>query len=182
MSTTGKRKSQTADLPRPQTTNALADEVLKSLRRILRKTAEHSRQLGREAGLTVPQVLCLRAIGEAPRGEELTVAQIAAAIQLSSATVSRILDRLEAGALVVRERGSHDRRRVALKLTPAGRRRLRQLPTPLHEQFLDRLQALPQTRQQRLLDCLNEIVAMMGASDLDAAPMLTPDADVKPST
>lgn len=158
----------------------VADEILKAIRRMLRKTAEHSRDLSRRAGLTTPQVLCMRAIDGAAKDEEVTVVQVANAIQLSPATVSRLLDRLEQAGLVVRQRISRDRRRVCLSLTAEGRRQIRRLPTPLHEEFLQRLKKLSKRKQQAMLRSLEEIVAMMGASDLDAAPMLTPGVDVKP--
>ncbi len=159
--------------------NGLADEILKSLRRILRRTAEYSRHLSQEAGLSIPQMLCLRSIGSAAAAQEMTVARIAEAVQLSSATVSRILDRLEADGLVVRQRSPADRRRVCLSLTPAGRRRLKKLPAPLQENFLARLQRLELDEQRELLESLRSIVQMMDAADLEAAPMLTPGADVK---
>lgn len=112
----------------------------------------------------------------------MTVAKVANSVQLSTATVSRLLDRLEAAGLVLRQRTSRDRRKVCLTLTTDGRRRLRKIPTPLHEQFLERLTRLRRTEQRAMLDCLEQIVEMMDAKDLEAAPVLTPDVEVKPPT
>ena len=42
----------------------IADEVLTSIRQIVRRISEHSKYLSREVGLTVPQLMCLKAIGE----------------------------------------------------------------------------------------------------------------------
>ena len=39
--------------------------------------------------------------------------------------------------------------------------------------------ALPESEQQSLLDSLSRISHLMDATELDAAPMLTPGADVK---
>lgn len=158
----------------------LSDEILRALRRIIRKISEHSRQLSRDAGLTVPQLLCLRAIGEAEATSEVTVASVSAAVQLSPATVSRILDRLENSGLIKRERRSDDRRKVGLTLTEAGRQKAENVPTPLQEQFTQRLQALPDEEQAQLLGTLQKIVEMMEASDLDAAPLL--DAQIDPKS
>ncbi|MEQ9380084.1 MAG: MarR family transcriptional regulator, partial [Pirellulales bacterium] len=63
--------------------------------------------------------------------EPITVAEVAAAVQLSNATVSRISDRLEAAGLIDRNRSTEDRRKVYLRLTPKGRRRVKRLPAPL---------------------------------------------------
>ncbi|QDU97695.1 MarR family winged helix-turn-helix transcriptional regulator [Lignipirellula cremea] len=152
--------------------NDIADETLRAIRRILRKTSGYSRQLSRQSGLTVPQVLCLRFIAEATTETEITVAMVSQAVQLAPATVSRILDRLEDADLVIRERRSQDRRKVCLSLTELGRKQVDTLPTPLQEQFVARLRALPASEQRGLLDSLQKVVEMMEATDLDAAPLL----------
>lgn len=157
--------------------NNVADDVLRAIRRILRKTSEHSRQLSRQAGLSVPQVLCLRCIANADAGDEVTVVMVSQSVQLAPATVSRILDRLEDAGLVVRERRSRDRRKVCLSLTELGRRQIDNLPTPLQEQFVSRLLSLDAQEQRQLLRSLEKVVEMMEASDMDAAPVLEPGAE-----
>ena len=155
------------------------EQILIAIRRIIRKTSAHSRQVARSTGLSVPQSLCLQIIGSAPANEEVTVVRVADAVQLAPATVSRLLDRLEAEGLVVRERRSKDRRRVCLRLTPAGRRRLRKLPPMLQEQFTTRLEKLSASKQIELLRALETIVELMEALDMDAAPMLDPKLALK---
>ena len=99
----------------------IAHEVLRTIRQIVRKISEHSKSLYREVGLTVPQLMCLKAIGELDEEhDEVTVVMVAKRLQLSAATVSRIIDRLTRAQLVVRERRSKDRRKVCLSLTPRG--------------------------------------------------------------
>jgi DNA-binding MarR family transcriptional regulator len=158
----------------------IADRVLTTIRQIVRRISEHSKYLSREVGLTVPQLMCLRAIGELDDGErEITVAMVAGIVQLSPATVSRIIDRLARAGLVDRQRRSVDRRRVCLSLTPAGLDRFQTLPVPLQEKFVTRLHALSEAERQTILASLKRIAAMMDATELDAAPMLTPGSDVK---
>lgn len=158
----------------------VAYEILRSLRRILRKTSQHSRQIARQSGLSVPQLLCLKAIDDADAEEETTAALVAQAVQLSAPTVTRIVDRLETAGYVARERRSQDRRKVCLSLTKLGRQRLQTLPTPLHDEFLSRLKSLSADERAMLLRSLKQIVEMMEAEDIDAAPLLTPELDVKP--
>ena len=150
------------------------EQILRAIRRIIRRTAEHSRQVALTTGLSVPQSLCLQFIGAARPNEEITVARVAEAVQLAPATVSRLLDRLEQAELVARERRSQDRRRVCLKLTSKGRKRLQKLPPMLQEHFTSRLEKLPKRKQIELLHALESIVELMEAVDLDAAPMLDP--------
>ncbi len=160
----------------------LADDILRAIRRILRKTAEDSRQVARDGNLSVSGLLCLRKIAESTKLEPITAAEVASAVQLTNATVSRILDRLESAELIHRERSKADRRKVLLWLTPKGRRRIKRLPMPLHEAFLSRLTKLRASEQRALLASLEKIVDMMGASNLNVAPMLTPETDVKAAT
>lgn len=129
----------------------------------------------------MPQMLCLKAIADFPNEAEVTVAMVADAVQLSAATVSRILDRLEKCGFILRERRSVDRRKVCLSLTEAGEQRLDDLPTPLHEQFLTRLETLDPVERLGLLKALERIVEMMDAEGLDASPVLTPELEVGPN-
>lgn len=160
-----------------------AHEVLLALRQIQRRISEHSKYLSREVGLTVPQLLCLKAIGDmVEEHDEITVAMVGERVQLSAATASRVIDKLTLGGLVIRERRSKDRRRVCLSLTSTGQERFETLPTPLHESFVERFEALDEQEQQSLFHALYRIVELMGATEFDAAPMLAADVDVmKPS-
>jgi DNA-binding MarR family transcriptional regulator len=153
---------------------ALAHDVLRMIRRIVRRISEHSRHLSGEVGLTVPQLMCLKAIGElGGAGADLTVMAVAQRIQLSAATTSRVVDKLVRSGLVERTRADTDRRRVLLSLTPAGARKFAALPAPLQDAFIGRLLALPPDERAQILETLGRIAALMDASELDAAPILT---------
>ncbi len=136
-----------------------ADAILRMLRRVGRCLSERSHRLSREAGLTVPQSLCLRAISAL--GPDATVASVGRRVDMGPPTVSGILDRLERQGLVRRERGTEDRRRVYVRLTDAGDDRIATLPSPLHDSFLERLEALPEAERTRISDVLSSVVAMM---------------------
>lgn len=152
----------------------VAYPILRSVRRILRRVSEHSRALSQAAGLTVPQLLCLRALAECDGQGPATAAAISRKLQLSPPTVCRILDRLERAGHVVRERDPSDRRRIALRLSRSGRAALARSPTPLHEEFLARVRALSQAERDELLASLQRVVDLMEAGDIDAAPLLAP--------
>lgn len=163
--------------------NDYSDDVLRAIRRIVRRISSHSHYLAREVGLTVPQLLCLKAIGNLEQTlAEVTVAQVAKRVQLSAATTSRIIDRLERADLVLRERNSKDRRRVCLSLTPGGYERFETLPKPLQDRFVDALDDLDEQERRTILASLERVAALMGAEDIDASPVLTPGEDVKSET
>lgn len=160
----------------------VAHEMLRSIRQIVRRISEHSRALSRDFGLTVPQLMVLKSIGEMERDEnEITVAMVGARVNLSPATVSRIVDRLVRSDLVLRERRAKDRRKVCLTLTPAGLERFQTLPIPLQERFVTALMRIDPAERTGMLDSLRRISELMDASELDAAAMLAPGAQVSPT-
>ncbi len=158
----------------------ISRDLLRTIRRVVRQISLHSKQMQRDVGLSVPQIVCLAAIAEMEMaGEEITVQDISERVQLSPATVSRMVDRLVNAELVTRDRSSTDRRRVSLGLTAAGLERTQAMPTPLQETFLQRLGELPVRRQVALRDALQQIAELMSADALDAAPLLAPGDDIK---
>ena len=115
------------------------DEVLVALRQIIRAIDMHSRRLIKEAGLTSPQLLLLKGIDELG---QISMRQLADHTNMSQATATTIMDRLESRQLVQRVRSNTDKRKVHATLTDAGRALLAQAPTPLQERFIQRFQAL----------------------------------------
>jgi len=100
------------------------------------------------------------------------VKDIARSINLSSATVTSILDRLEARNYVIRERSETDKRKVGLHLTELGKSVLKDAPRPLQAHFIDRFEHLQDWEQTQLVSTMQRIATMMDAGDIDAAPML----------
>jgi DNA-binding MarR family transcriptional regulator len=143
------------------------ENILRSLRRIARAIDLHSRQLATQWRLTTPQLVCLRQIRR--DGDESTPGRIAKAIHLSQATVTGILDRLSARGLVSRERSEEDRRRVIVRLTDAGRSIVETAPSPLQENFAERLMQLSEAEQAHIDGVLERIVRMMEADRVDAS-------------
>jgi DNA-binding MarR family transcriptional regulator len=152
-------------------------EVLRSLRRIFHAVDRHSRRLARLHGLTEPQALCLAAIA---RVDRVNPGQLARTISLSPPTVTGILDRLERRGLIERGRTARDKRQVVVCLTDTGHQILANSPPPLQERFTRRMAALPPARQRQIAKSLHEVVKLMEAEDIDAAPLLARGAAVSP--
>ena len=161
-------------------THRVAHRVLVAIRQIVRRISIHSKDLSRDVGLTVPQLLCLKAIGEMETTfEEVTVAMVSGEVKLSPATVSRIVERLVRAQFVHRERSKRDRRRVVLSLTTKGMDRFNALPIPLQDRFVKRFVALSEHEQNDILDALNRIAQFMEADEMDASPILAPGDVIK---
>ncbi|MCC5794300.1 MAG: MarR family transcriptional regulator [Chromatiales bacterium] len=158
------------DLPGPE------DSVLRALRRIMQAVDLYSRQLVGDHGITGPQLICLRQLQEA--GPQ-SAGELAAAVSLRPGTLSGILDRLEAQRLITRERHQEDRRRLLLEVTPSGRELLAGAPPSLQEDFLLRFRALSRAEQEQIAGVLEQLVGMMSADKLDAAPLLVAEPDLR---
>jgi len=78
-----------------------------------------SKRMAKTLGVTGPQRLVIRVIGQSP---ELTASEIAATLGLHPSTLSGVLSRLQTHGFLERQVDAADRRRVRFKLTASGRR------------------------------------------------------------
>jgi DNA-binding MarR family transcriptional regulator len=145
------------------------EQLLVSLRQVIRAIGIHSKQLNKKSGLTGPQLMVMKQIDQL---DGPMAKQVAKEINLSPATVTSIIDRLEAKELVVRRRSQSDKRKVELYLSSTGETLLQGAPQPLQEHFIKRYQALQPWEQSQLLTSVERIASMMDAEELDAAPVL----------
>ncbi len=146
------------------------DLVLTSLRRIIRAADIQSKKLTKTAGLTAPQLLLMQAI--ANNSDNTTPSNLAKQISLSQATVTSIIQRLEARELITRVRSNSDKRYVWLHLTDKGQTLLDAAPTPLQENFIKKFSSLEDWEQNMILASLQRLALMMDAETLDASPYL----------
>ncbi len=144
--------------------------VLVALRRIIRAVDQHSRALIQRCGLTGPQLIVLKEIAER---EPVSLGELARAVHISQATLTGIVDRLEARGLLDRRRSETDRRRVMVASTERSRAVLESAPPLLHESFIDGFGRLPDWEQTQILASLQRLAALMEARELPAAPILT---------
>lgn len=145
------------------------EEVLVALRRVIRATDLHSKYLVKTTGLTAPQILLLQAIRE---HEQVTIGQLASDVNLSQATVTTIIDRMEKRQLVARERSTIDKRKVYVHLTDSGLETLRDAPMPLQDQFTRQFSDLHEWEQTYIISALQRVAQMMDAQHIDASPVL----------
>jgi DNA-binding MarR family transcriptional regulator len=129
------------------------------------------RDHSRPGELTQGQMRSIAALG---RERELTAGQLAKSADLTPATVTAILDQLEAAEIVARHRSTEDRRVCNISLTPKG--------WALRERKLAEWQSLWQDRLSRFTDDEIELATrIIGqvAGILDSASP-TPDSGAPP--
>ena len=142
--------------------------VLRAIRQILRSTEANSRVLMRATGLTTSQLVILRMLEEQ---EQMAAGQIAQRMGITQATTTGMLHKLEARGLLARRKGEQDRRQVWLSLTPQARALIASTPDGVHERFQQRFKELEDWEQSMLIASLERIAGMLGAGDLDVAPL-----------
>tara|TARA_R110000850_G_scaffold141081_2_gene262813 strand:+ start:61200 stop:61685 length:486 start_codon:yes stop_codon:yes gene_type:complete len=149
--------------------NQRSVDALIALRKIQRVTELASRRLAATAGLTPSQLAVLRLLD---KSGELSSGRISEATLLKQATITSLADKLEARELIARRRCDEDRRRVWLRLLPAGVAILADAPDLLQETFSDRFNDLPDWQQSLIVAALEQVSGLLDADDLDAAPAL----------
>lgn len=154
------------------------EQVLITLRQIIRATDLFSRQLSKKVGLTAPQLLVLQAIRDLG---EVSISRISAAVSLSQATVTTIIDRLEGRKLVARQRSTVDKRVVHAALTQQGEEMIRAAPRPLQDVFSARFAELEPWEQSMIVAALQRVATMMNAENIDASPMLHVGGAIEPA-
>jgi DNA-binding MarR family transcriptional regulator len=135
---------------------SLAQEAHLSIARTDAVLSHAMEEAIRPYGITLTQYNVLRILRGA--GDDgLCRAEVAARMIRQVPDVTRLLDRLEQGGLIVRTRAGDDRRYVTTRITPPGLALLESLDEPvarLHEQMRGRLD---DAQLRQLIDLLEEL-------------------------
>lgn len=146
-----------------------AEEVLTSLRRVIRAIDLHSKYLVKTTSVTGPQLRLLQLMEEEGH---LTISDLTKKMSLSQATVTTIMDRLENRGLIERIRSANDKRKVHPRLTEAAKAILATNPKPMQDSFVRKFDALKSWEQSMIIASIQRVAEMMDAGDIDAAPFL----------
>jgi DNA-binding MarR family transcriptional regulator len=138
----------------------LHDEVLVALRQIIRSIDLYSKKIKREYGLTGPQLLLLRAI---QHSNDMTIRQLSDVSNMSPATATSILDRLELRGFIERVRDKHDKRKVHAQLTQDGQTILEAAPQMMQQDAIAQFDALESWEQNLILSSLQRLAVMMNS-------------------
>ena len=150
-------------------THQASEAALISLRRILKAVEANSRSLAKDTSLTPSQLVVLKELSLRGGAQP---SELAKAAGLKQATISILLDKLQARGLILRNRGDADRRTVMVQITPDGRRTLAGAPDLLQAEFGARFAHLPVWEQSYINAALVRLVSLLGAAEIDASPVL----------
>jgi DNA-binding MarR family transcriptional regulator len=138
--------------PAPRLEESLFVELARTTDRLSRGPA----LLLKTANLSPAQYNVLRILRGAPDG--LLCGQIAARMITRDPDVTRLVDRMEKRALVCRQRGKPDRRRVVVRIAPEGLATLTRLDEPMQRVHREQLGHLAPSELQELLRRLRKCV------------------------
>lgn len=111
---------------------------LASFRNALREFLRFSEEAAAEAGLTSRHYQAMLVLRACPRGQKLTIADLAERLLIKHNSAVGLVDRLADGQLVERKASRADKRKVELRLTPRGRQLLARL-AEMHRGELQRI-------------------------------------------
>lgn len=135
-----------------------AVRVLRQFRQIFGAIRQHFRTVEKKAGVGGAQLWALSVIGAKPA---IGVNDLAASMDVHQSTASNVVRGLLDTGLVASLRLDEDRRRVALRLLPAGRRVLRRAPGPFPGVLPDALSRLDARTLARLERDLDELIGVL---------------------
>lgn len=129
--------------------------ALQRFRVLIRTAQRHSQWIERQSGVTGAQLWALQELSEAPG---LRVGELANRMALHQSTASNMIDRLETGKLIRKERTSADQRVVRLYLTEDGIALLERAPSPARGVLPEALRLMQQDELVQLQASLDGLL------------------------
>ena len=148
--------------------NDEAEAVLKAIRKIIRAIDLHSKKLENKFGLTGPQMMIFK---EIVKSDEIATSVLARKVNLSHATVTSVLDRLQVKGYIERIKDIADKRKVLVKATES--KKFETTPTLLQEKFVSEFHKLQDWERSQIIYTLQRIASMMDVEKLDVSPILS---------
>ena len=132
--------------------------IVFALRKIMQQMDHHSRNLDKQHGITVPQLVCLYEIYE--KGV-MTLSVLSRHVHLTSSTLVGIIDRLQEKGLVARTRDTEDRRVIFIDITEKGKTFVSTSPHLLHNRLDEQFKIIPEAEQILIANSLDLLVVML---------------------
>jgi len=145
-----------------------SQNILRCLRILFRAIQNHSRIVEKECGMSSAKLLMM---WEIFNNQGLKVSELADALIIHASTCSNLLDKLQDGGLVRRDRTGRDQRTVRVFLTEKGTQLLANAPLPAQGRLSEGLDRLPGSYLHDLEQGLVNLVYMLESIDSEAGMM-----------
>lgn len=146
-----------------------SEEALIALRQILLAVEVDSRALAKQSSLNPSQFILLQLLKSKIH---MTPSEIARDMSLAHATVSTLTDKLLRAGLINRQVSATDKRSQTITLTELGKHTLFKAPDILQRRFENKFKDISEVEQDEIILNLKKISVILGADDIDAAPLL----------
>ncbi|MBD3636427.1 MAG: MarR family transcriptional regulator [Crocinitomicaceae bacterium] len=146
-------------------------EILVGLRKIIRAINLESKQIQKEHGISIPQLLCLNYLKNQPEYKS-TSKELKAYMNLNASTISGIVGRLEKKGYLARVPVKEDKRVSSILLTGLGLKIIDQIPPLMHDKLTHKLQQLPASKLNDIQGAISLLIEFMGTESLDASPVI----------
>lgn len=144
-----------------QSTEA-ATVVLRQFRVVFNAVRTHFRQVEKDTGLGGAQVWALSLIHKKPG---MGVGDIAAGMEIHQSTASNLMKVLLKKELISMAKSDGDKRVVELRVTPAGKAALKNIPGPFEGVLPDALRQLDEATLESLHRDLAKLVEVLAADE-----------------
>ena len=149
--------------------------AMDGLRRLVRVLRSANSDTHRQAGITSAQIFVLRSIAEHPG---LSLDDVVRRTLTTQSTASEVVARLVSRGLVTSEPAENDRRRIALRVTPAGDHIIAVCEPPVQDTLIVALRSLPAPQQEAIAGGL---AAWLAAANLaGVVPSMFFESDESP--
>ncbi len=106
-----------------------------------------------------------QALVEIGRAGTVSLAELAALLNLDNSTMSRTVNHLVSYRLAERELDRNDRRYVSIRLTPEGQKTFEEVESNMTDYYSKVLDAIPKEKRETVLDSLQVLLKAIGDTD-----------------
>lgn len=137
--------------------------MLQALRDFRAADDRMRRRAGKDMGLNATDVRALRfVVAQEGLGEVVTAQALAAELDISTASTTKLLDRLARSGHLERGHHPHDRRAVAVRATAHAHEEIRRWLGPTHERMLEVARSVPPRSRADVTAFLAAMAAELG--------------------
>lgn len=134
--------------------------LLSAVRRFQRADKGMRRRMGDDMELNATDIEALRhVISHAENGRQVTARDLTSALHISTASTSKLLNRLTESGHLRRVPHPQDRRSVFIEATEHTHDEVRDHLTSMHQRMLDAARAVPAASRQDVVDFLEALTA-----------------------
>ena len=151
----------------PQNESVIQDLVW-SIRRLIRAVYHDSQKISKRYGLTEPQSAVVRNLYN---NGPMSSADLSRNLFVTPSNITGIIDRLEKKQFVERIKKEGDRRVALITLTEAGQELSKTLPDPIMKKFIAELADLEPEHVQLLAVAMNQILNLIDTEEVEGEPL-----------